>query len=257
LRVHIEEVTERLIDLGVLGEDDYGDLVEWGSPSAPTPSSRRWPAVAAILVLVGLFTVGSLPTASVVGVAAIPGRTLAFSADSTNFYALRGGPTVDAYDWRSGDLQWSKQLVRNDGQLYLAAGRPYVRHRPCTTATGWSLESLDPITGRARWLRPGGPLAVLAGPAGKASSLLMVEEPGAACPALRPVTPASRLAQQPPILLSALDADTGVTRWSFQLQSGRLAVPDEANASWTPAAVRCWKAACCPSWPTGRRRPSG
>jgi hypothetical protein len=225
-------VTDRLIDLGVVAEDNYTDLVEWGVPTSAGPSSRRWPAVAAILVLVGLFTAGSLPSAGILGVASVPGHTLAFSADGTNFYALRADPAIDAYNLRGGQARWNKPLERNDGQLYLAAGRPYVRHRPCTSATGWSLESLDPATGRTRWLRSGGPLAVLAGPPGKASSLLMVDQPGAACPSSRQVTASGRVVQQAPMRLSALDADTGATRWSFQLDSGRLSVADEPDSTW-------------------------
>jgi outer membrane protein assembly factor BamB len=230
--MHICYVTERLIDLGVPDDAAWQDTVEL-SPAAPGPPSRRWPAVLAVLAFIGLFSVGSLPVAGVAAMAEVPGRALSFSADAENFYALRGGPSITAYGWRDGQVRWSQSLDRDDGQLYLAAGRPFIRHRPCTQVAthGWSLESLDPKTGRARWIRPGGPLAVLAGQPGTAPSLLMVDEPNASCPVVR-TSASGRVMQSTPTRLSALDADTGRVRWTFDLQGGRLAVSDTPNAAW-------------------------
>ncbi len=233
--MHICYVTERLIDLGVPAEDDWAEIVEWGpaSSASSASSASRGPAVLAVLAFVALFIVGSLPVAGVAAMAEVPGRTLSFSADSENFYALRGGPTITAYAWRDGQVRWTQTLDRDDGQLYLAAGRPFIRHRPCTQPEikGWSLESLDPRTGQKRWVRSGGPLAVLAAKPGTAPNLLMVDEPNAACPVVRTST-SGRVFQSTPTELSGMAADTGAIRWSFSLRSGRLAVPDQPNQAW-------------------------
>ncbi len=230
--MHICYVTERLIDLGVPNDDMWHDTVELG-PATAGPPSRRWPAVLAVLAFIALFSVGSLPVAGVAAMAEVPGQALSFNADAENFYALRGGPTITAYGWRDGQIRWTQDLDRDDGQLYLAAGRPYIRHRPCTqTATnGWSLESLDAKTGKPRWIRPGGPLALVSGPAGATPSLLMVDEPNATCPVVRTST-GGRALQSQPTRLSGMDVDSGTIRWSFLLQGGRLAVPDAPNATW-------------------------
>jgi hypothetical protein len=223
----VGEVTEQLIDLGVLGEGN--DVVEWGPPPARMTSSSRWPAVTAVLVLVALFTASSIPADTVAPVASLPTQTLGFNADADNLYAVRDNPSITAYDWRAGAVRWTRDLSDGGGQLYLAAGRPFVRHSPCTRSVGWSLESLDPVSGRPRWTHPGGVLAVLAGK--PSPSLLTVNDPGAACPITTTTVP-RRVPPDQPMRLSAMDVDTGATRWEFTSQGGRIAVPDAPGASW-------------------------
>jgi hypothetical protein len=216
-----------LIDLGELGEDGW-PVIEPAVRRA-APPVRRWPLAVAVLVLVGLFAVGSLPVSGVESVAGLPAHTLGFAADAENLYAIREDPTVTAYGWRDGEIRWTRTFSISEGQLYLAAGRPFIRHRPCTQATGWSLEGLEPRTGRPLWLRAGGPLAVLR--AGDWPTLLMVEEPNAACPVVRPAILGGQV-MQPPMRLTALYPDSGAIRWSYVQRTGRLVVPSGEDGSW-------------------------
>lgn len=217
---------DRLIDLGESHGAIDGDLLD--RPARRVPGRRRWP-LATLLTLVILFATGSRPAATIEDLGLLAEHATAVVADSGAVYALRDEPAVSAYDWSTGRLRWSRSVPAGAGQVYLAADRAYLRHRPCTGSTGWSLERLDPGTGRGQWTRPGAPIAVLAGPPGGAPGLLTVDEPGAACP---PVVP-GRNTPPPTIHLAGLDAGTGEVRWAFDLPGGaRLVAPDETGSDW-------------------------
>ncbi|WP_432836477.1 PQQ-binding-like beta-propeller repeat protein [Dactylosporangium sp. CA-092794] len=215
-----------LIDLGETRGAVEDQLADW--PERGAPGRRQWPIVA-VLTLVVLFAAGSEPAIGIEEAGVLAEHASDFVADRGAVYALREEPAVTAYDWSTGRARWSRSLPAGSGQVYLAADRAYLRHRPCTETVGWSLERLDPATGRRLWSRSGGPIAVLAGPPGAPPGLLTIDDPGAVCP---PVTPL-RGAPPAPIHLSGLDAETGGIRWSFELPGGaRLVAPDVPGSAW-------------------------
>ncbi|MFG2037003.1 PQQ-binding-like beta-propeller repeat protein [Dactylosporangium sp. NPDC048998] len=215
-----------LIDLGESHGAIDGDVLEWPAPGAA--GRRTWPIVA-VLTLVVLFATGSRPEAGIEDVGVLAEHASAFVADRGAVYALRDEPAISAYDWGTGRLRWSRSLPTGSGQVYLAADRAYLRHRPCTETVGWSLERLDPATGRQLWSRAGAPIAVVAGPPGAPPGLLTIDDRGAVCP---PVV-APRNATPNPVHLAGLDAETGAIRWAFDLPGGaRLVAPDVPGGGW-------------------------
>ena len=129
---HPEKVDERLIDLGVV--NDHADQLDIGPPPA-VAGRRHWPFVM-VLALLAAFTGGSGASISVEAVGVLAEHTVGFVADRGALYALREDPAVTAYDWGTGEERWSRSIPSNAGQVYLAADRAYIRHRPCTDATG-------------------------------------------------------------------------------------------------------------------------
>ncbi|GAA4246613.1 outer membrane protein assembly factor BamB family protein [Dactylosporangium darangshiense] len=216
-----------LIDLGEShGRLDGDDVLEW--PASRPAGGRQWPLVA-VLTLVVLFATGSRPQAGIDDLGVLADRASAFVADRGALYALRESPSLTAFDWATGRTMWSRSTPGGSGQVYLAADRAYLRHRPCTQTVGWSLERLDPATGQARWNRSGAPIAVVAGPPGAPPGLLTVDDRGAVCP---PVVP-PRNAVPSPVHLAGLDAETGEIRWAFDLPGGaRLVAPDSPGGAW-------------------------
>ncbi|GAA2381785.1 hypothetical protein GCM10010170_089770 [Dactylosporangium salmoneum] len=203
-----------------------GDVLDWPAPGAAR--RRQWPIVT-VLVLVALLATGSRPAAGIDDIGVLAQRALAFVADRGALYALADEPALAAFDWGTGRARWSRSVTGGTGQVYLAADRAYVRHRPCTDTVGWSLERLDPATGHTLWLRAGAPLAVLAGPPGAAPVLLSVDDRQAVCP---PVVP-PRNAPPGDVHLAGLDAETGDIRWAFDLGGGaRLVAPDVPGTGW-------------------------
>ncbi|MET7425877.1 PQQ-binding-like beta-propeller repeat protein [Dactylosporangium sp. NPDC005555] len=219
---------ERLIDLGVVNH--HADQLEIGPPP-PAPGRRQWPFVT-VLALLAAFTGGSVSGSSVEVLGVLAEHTVGFVADRVALYALREEPAVTAYDWGTGEERWSRSIPPNAGQVYLAADRAYIRHRPCTDATGWSLERLDPADGHQQWLAAGAPVAVLrAGqePDSRHPLLLLVDERAATCPPAVPL----RNSPQTPVHLAAIDAESGVVRWQFQMPAGgRLVSPDVPGNDW-------------------------
>src|SRR5258708_6904034 len=137
--------SEWLIDLGDVGHPDghphgrRGDELDWSAPPPGAAGRRQWPIVV-VLCLVVLFATGSRPASTVEDLGVLAEHTIGFVADRTTLYALRDDPALSAYDWRTGQIWWSRSIPPDSGQVYLAADRAYVRHRACTTAVGWSLE---------------------------------------------------------------------------------------------------------------------
>ncbi|MGI5178143.1 PQQ-binding-like beta-propeller repeat protein [Dactylosporangium sp. CA-152071] len=214
---------ERLIDLGVVNDQD--DRLEAGPPPA-VPGRRQWPFVM-VLALLATFTGGSGAGSSVEDLGVLAEHTVGFVADRGMLYALREDPAVTAYDWGTGEERWSRRILPNSGQVYLAADRAYIRHRPCTDATGWSLERLDPADGRQQWYAAGAPVAVLR--IDDRPGLLLVDERTGTCP---PAVP-QRNTPQTPVHLAAIDAETGIVRWQFQMPAGgRLVSPDVPGSDW-------------------------
>jgi outer membrane protein assembly factor BamB len=220
---HPDDVEERLIDLGVV--NDHADQLDIGPPPA-IPGQRQWP-FAMVLALLAAFTGGSGASSSVEALGVLAEHTIGFVADRDALYALREEPAVTAYDWGTGEERWSRSMPPNSGQVYLAADRAYIRHRPCTDATGWSLERLDPVDGHEQWLAAGAPVAVLR--IDQRPGLLLVDERAGTCPPAVPL----RNSPQTPVHLAAIDADTGVVRWQFQMPvGGRLVSPDVPGNDW-------------------------
>jgi hypothetical protein len=184
-------------------------------PGPPTPVSgrRQWPFVM-VLALLAAFTGGSGAGSSVEALGVLAEHTMGVVADRGALYALREDPAVTAYDWATGEEQWNRSIPPNAGQVYLAADRAYIRHRPCTDATGWSLERLDPVDGSQQWLAAGAPVAVLR--IDQRPGLLLVDERAATCPPAVPL----RNSPQTPVHLAAIDAESGVVRWQFQMPVG-------------------------------------
>lgn len=220
---HSDEVDERLIDLGVV--TDQPDQLDIGPPP-PVPGRRQWPFVM-VLALLAAFTGGSGAGSSVEALGVLAEHTMGFVADRGALYALREDPAVTAYDWATGQERWNRSIPPNAGQVYLAADRAYIRHRPCTDATGWSLERLDPVDGSQQWLAAGAPVAVLR--IDQRPGLLLVDERAATCPPAVPL----RNSPQTPVHLAAIDAESGVVRWQFQMPvGGRLVSPDVPGNDW-------------------------
>ncbi|WP_433057657.1 PQQ-binding-like beta-propeller repeat protein [Dactylosporangium sp. CS-033363] len=220
-----------LIDLGEShGMVDGEELLEWPPPRGA--GRRQWPIVL-MLTLVVLFATGSRPGTGIEEAGTLAEHASAMVADRGLVYAMRDEPALTAFDWTTGKPRWTRSLAGDGGgQAYLTADRAYVRHRPCTATVGWSLERLDPATGKQLWSRAGAPIAVVAGPAGAAPGLLTVDDRTASCP---PVVPA-RGAAPSPVHLGGLDAETGEIRWSFDLPGGaRVVAPDVPGSSWFAA----------------------
>ncbi|GAA3457242.1 PQQ-like beta-propeller repeat protein [Dactylosporangium matsuzakiense] len=220
-----------LIDLGEShGAVDGDALLEWPPPR--TARSRQWPIVL-MLTLVILFATASRPGSVIEEAGTLVEHTSALVADRNAVYAMREEPALTAFDWTTGRAKWTRSLAGDaGGQAWLAADRAYVRHRPCTATVGWSLERLDPETGRQLWSRGGAPIAVVAGPAGSAPGLLTVDDRAAVCP---PVVP-GRNAQPTPVHLAGVDAENGDIRWAFDLAAGaRVVVPDVPGSGWFAA----------------------
>jgi outer membrane protein assembly factor BamB len=224
-------VSEPLIDLGEFhGPDGQRppDELDWSAPPPGTARRRQWPVVA-VLALVILFATGSSATGAVEDLGVLAEHTVGFVADRTALYALRDEPALTSYDWRTGQVRWTRSMPSDGSQVYLAADRAYIRHRPCTSTAGWSLERLAPATGEQLWLRSGAPIAVLAGPPGGVQGLLVVDERMPACP---PVVPARNVLQTS-VRLAVLDAETGTIRWAFEMPAGgRLVAPDVPGSDW-------------------------
>ncbi|GGM74763.1 hypothetical protein GCM10007977_090470 [Dactylosporangium sucinum] len=216
-----------MIDLGEL-KPGPADEIDFGLPPATAgdASRRQWPIVA-VLALVVVLATGSLPARQIEEMGVLADHTVGFVADRNALYALRDEPALTAFDWRTGEVRWTKSMAPDSGQVYLAADRAYVRHRPCTNTVGWSLERLDPNTGEQAWMRSGAPVAVMGGPPGKPPGLLVVDERSPSCP---PVVPA-RNAPQTSVRMSGLDAETGVIRWAFEMPEGGRLVASEVPAS--------------------------
>ncbi|UWP84308.1 PQQ-like beta-propeller repeat protein [Dactylosporangium fulvum] len=209
------------------------DSVEWvplrQRPGPVGAGRRQWPIVA-VLALVAVFASGSLPVRQVEKLAVLAEHTVGFVADRTTLYTLGEEQALTAYDWSTGQVRWSRAPAADGGQVYLAADRAYVRHRPCTTTVGWSLERLDPKTGEEAWTRSGAPIAVLAGPPGEAPGLLAVDELRPSCP---PVVPTRNSPPQTSVRLAGLDAETGAIRWAFEPPAGsRLVAPEVPGSDW-------------------------
>jgi outer membrane protein assembly factor BamB len=225
---HPDDVDEPLIDLGVV--TDNADQLDIGPPPM-APGKRQWPFVM-VLALLAAFTGGSGASNSVEALGVLAEHTVGFIADRGALYALREEPAVTAYDWGTGEERWRRSIPSNAGQVYLAADRAYIRHRPCTDAIGWSLERLDPADGHQQWLAAGAPVAVLrAGEQADNSPplLLLVDERAATCPPAVPL----RNTPQTPVHLAAIDAESGVVRWQFQMPAGgRLVSPDVPGNTW-------------------------
>ncbi|GAA3188658.1 hypothetical protein GCM10010532_003300 [Dactylosporangium siamense] len=220
---HPDDVEERLIDLGVV--TDNADQIDIGPPPV-FPGRRQWPFVM-ILALLATFTGGSGARTSVESLGVLAEHTVGFVADRGALYALREDPAVTAYDWGTGEQRWSRTIPPNAGQVYLAADRAYIRHRPCTDATGWSLERLDPADGHQQWIAAGAPVAVLR--IEQRPGLLLVDERASTCPPAVPL----RNSPQTPVHLAAIDAESGVVRWQFQMPvGGRLVSPDVPGNDW-------------------------
>lgn len=218
---------EQLIDLGMVTDhDDQRDV----RPPPLVPGRAQWPFVL-VLALLAMFTGGSGAGVTVDALGVLAEHTVGFVADRGALYALREEPAVTAYDWGTGEPRWSRSIQSSAGQVYLAADRAYIRHRPCTDATGWSLERLDPADGHQRWLAAGAPVAVLRGDRqpGAAPLLLLVDERTATCPPAVPL----RNSPQTPVHLAAIDAESGIVRWQFQMPvGGRLVSPDVPGNDW-------------------------
>ncbi|MER7282343.1 PQQ-binding-like beta-propeller repeat protein [Dactylosporangium sp. NPDC000244] len=217
-----------LIDLGEShGVVDGEAMLEWPPPRGA--GRRQWPIVL-MLTLVVLFAAGSRPGSAVEEAGTLAEHASGLVADRSAVYAIRDEPGLTAYDWTTGKVRWTRSLAGpGGGQAYLAADRAYVRHRPCTATTGWSLERIDPATGRAQWSRGGAPIAVVAGPAGGAPGLLTIDDEAAVCP---PVVP-PRGAAANPVRLAGLDAESGAVRWAFDVPGGaRVVSPDVPGSAW-------------------------
>ncbi|WP_426510797.1 PQQ-binding-like beta-propeller repeat protein [Dactylosporangium sp. McL0621] len=217
-----------LIDLGEShGTVDGEALLEWPPPRGT--GRRSWP-IALVLSLVVLFATASRPGSAIEEAGTLAEHASALVADRGAVYAMRDEPALTAYDWDTGKVQWTRSLSGpGGGQAYLTADRAYVRHRPCTATVGWSLERLDPATGRQQWSRAGAPIAVVAAPRGAAPGLLTVDDRAAVCP---PVVP-GRNATPNPVHLAVLDAESGEIRWAFDLSGGaRIVAPDVPGSDW-------------------------
>ncbi|WP_432987131.1 PQQ-binding-like beta-propeller repeat protein [Dactylosporangium sp. CA-233914] len=218
-----------LIDLGESRGMVDGDVLQWPPPRGT--GRRQWPIIM-VLTLVVLFATASRPSAAIEDAGVLAEHASAFVADRGAVYVMREDPAIAAFDWSTGKARWSRSLTGGGAQVYLAADRAYLRHRPCTAAVGWRLERLDPGTGQARWSRAGAPIAVLAGRPGTAPGLLTVDDRAAVCP---PVVP-PRNAAPNPVHLAGLDAETGDIRWAFDLPGGgRLVAPDVPGSGWFAA----------------------